>query len=95
MMWHVEGFDARDDAGWVEAFLRDRFLPYFRAQGFEVRVFATAMSLGPRQFWLATAIASFADIDGWAERAGPEGAALIGDLLARVERMEGGVVREI
>lgn len=94
-MWHVEGFDARDDAAEVEALLRDRFLPYFRAQGFTVRVFVTQVSLGPRQFWLATEVASFADIDGWAARAGEEGAVLIGELLAKVDRIQGGVVREL
>jgi hypothetical protein len=94
-MWHVEGFDAKGDAGEVAAFLSERFLPYFRARGFTVRAFATEASLGPRAFWLATEIASFADIDQWAERAGEEGGRLIGELLAKTGRMRGGVVREL
>jgi hypothetical protein len=94
-VWHVEGFDATGDAGELAAWLRDRFLPYFRLQGFTVRVFMTQASLGPRQFWLATEIAGFGDIDGWAARAGDEGAALIGELLVRATRMQGVVVTEI
>lgn len=94
-MWHVEGFDARGDAGEVEALLRDRFLPYFRRQGFTVHAYVTEVSLGPRQFWLATEIASFGDVDTWAARAGQGGGELIGELLALVHRMEGGIVREL
>jgi hypothetical protein len=94
-MWHVEGFDAKDDATELAAFLRDRFLPYFRERGFSVRAFATQASLGPRAFWLATEIAEFGDIDGWAARAGDEGGRLIGELLATADRIQGGVVQEL
>jgi hypothetical protein len=94
-MWHVEGFDAKEDATDLAAWLRDRFLPHFRAQGFTVRVFMTQASLGPRQFWLATEMAGFGDIDGWAARAGDEGAALITELLAKTTRMQGGIVTEL
>lgn len=94
-MWHIEGFDAIGDAGELAAWLRDRFLPYFRERGFTVRVFMTQASLGPRQFWLATAMDGFGDIDGWAARAGEEGAALISELLARTTRMQGGIVTEL
>lgn len=94
-MWHVEGFNSRGAPEAVEAFLRDRFLPYFRSRGFTVRAFATQASLGPRQFWLATELARFADIDGWAARAGEEGAALIAELLALVDRIEAGIVEEL
>jgi hypothetical protein len=94
-MWHVEGFDARDDPAELERFLADEFLPFFRTAGFEVRAFATRASLGPRQFWLATGMASFGSIDTWAKQAGPEGAQLIATLLSRVERMQAAVVEEI
>jgi hypothetical protein len=94
-MWHVEGFDARGDDAALAAFLRDRFLPYFRERGFTVRAFQTQASLGPRAFWLATEIAAFDDIDGWPARAGEEGARLIGELLALTDRMQGGVVQEL
>jgi hypothetical protein len=94
-MWHVEGFNARDNAADLETFLRDRFLPYFRARGFNVRCYATRVSLGPRDFWLATEIARFGDIDGWATRAGDEGGRLITQLLAMVTRIQGGVVEEL
>ena len=94
-MWHVEGFDASGDNAEVAAFLSERFLPYCRARGFTVRAFATEASLGPRAFWLATEIAGFGDIDQWAARAGDEGARLIGELLARADRLQGGVVREL
>lgn len=94
-MWHVEGFDPIGDAGELAAWLRDRFLPYFRAQGFTVRVFMTQASLGPRQFWLATEMTGFGDIDGWAARAGDDGAHLIAELLARATRMQGGIVTEL
>lgn len=94
-MWHIEGFDAKGNADELATWLRAEFLPYFRAQGFTVRLFMTAASLGPRQFWLATEMESFADIDGWAARAGERGAELIAYLLARVDRMQGGVVTEL
>ena len=94
-MFHVEGFDAKGDGGELAAWLRDRFLPAFRARGFTVRVFMTETSLGPRQFWLATEMAGVSDSDSWAERAGPEGAALIQELLERTERMQGGIVTEL
>ena len=94
-MWHVEGFDAKGDGAEVAAFLSEQFLPYFRAQGFTVRAFATEASLGPRAFWLATEVASFADIDQWAARAGEEGGRLIGELLAKTDGLQGGVVRDL
>jgi len=37
---------------------------------------------------LATMMAGFGDIEGWAERAGPDGAVLIQEMLARTERMQ-------
>jgi hypothetical protein len=92
-MWHVEGFDAKEDATDLAAWLRDHLLPHFRAQGFTVRVFMTQAALGPRPIWLATA--GFGDIDGWAARAGDEGAALITELLAQTTRMQGGIVTEL
>jgi|GEM_PF-5699439 len=82
-MWHVEGFEAKGDGGALAAWLRDRFLPAFRAKRFSVRVVMTQASLGPRQFWLATMMAGFGDIEGWAERAGPDGAVLIQEMLVR------------
>lgn len=94
-MWHVEGFDATGDAAELATWLRERFLPYFRGRGFTVRIFMTQASLGPRQFWLATEMAGFGDIDGWAARAGAEGAALISELLARTTRLQGGIVTEL
>jgi hypothetical protein len=94
-MWHVEGFDARDQPSELERFLIDVFLPYFRTRGFDVRAYATRGSLGPRQFWLATSMTSFASIDEWPEQAGPEGARLIADLLSRVERIQAAVVEEL
>lgn len=94
-MWHVEGFDAREDAASLERFLSERFLPYFRERGFSVRVFATRASLGPRQFWLATEMEQFGSIDRWAEQAGDEGGALIAELLGQVERIQAGVVEEL
>jgi hypothetical protein len=94
-MWHIEGFDARGDAAQLAGWLQTEFLPYFRAQGFSVRVFVTAASLGPRQFWLATEMDGFGDIDSWAARAGERGAELISSLLTRVDRMQGGVVTEL
>lgn len=94
-MWHVEGFDATGDAEALSAWLSDHFLPYFRSQGFTVRVFATQAGLGPRQFWLLTEIDGFGDIDDWQARAGEEGARLIRELLSRTTRLTAGVVGEI
>jgi hypothetical protein len=94
-MWHVEGFDARSDPAALETFLRERFLPYFRGQGFSVRAFATRASLGPRQFWLATEMGQFGDIEGWPAQAGEEGSRLIAELLATVERIQAGIVEEL
>lgn len=94
-MWHVETFDSRGEPGEMEALLRDRLLPHFRARGFNVRAFATQASLGQRQFCLATEIARFGDIDDWAARAGPEGAAIIADLLRLARGMSASVVAEL
>ena len=95
MMWHVEGFNAKENPVVVAGFLRDRFLPFFRERGFVVRAFATQAALGPREFWLATQIAGLGDIDGWAARAGDDGARLVGELRAMVEGIQGGVVDEL
>lgn len=94
-MWHVEAFDSRGASGEMEALLRDRLLPYFRGRGFNVRAFATQASLGPRQFWLATEIERFAEIDDWPARAGDEGAAIVADLLALAVGIRAGVIAEL
>jgi hypothetical protein len=94
-MWHVEAFDSRGAPGEMEALLRDRLLPYFRDRGFNVRAFATQASLGERQFWLATEIDGFADIDGWPSRAGEDGAAIIADLLRLAAGIRASVVAEL
>ena len=78
-MWHVETFDSRGAPGEMDALLEQRLLPWFRSRGFTVHAFVTQASLGERQYWLATEMGSFADIDGWAERGGTEGAAIIAD----------------
>ena len=95
MMWHVEGFNARENPADVAAFLQDHLLPFFRERGFTVRAFATQAALGPRAFWLATEIVGFSDIDGWAAHAGDEGAELISGLLSMVEAVQAGVVQEL
>jgi hypothetical protein len=94
-MWHVETFDSRGGPGEMEALLRHRLLPYFRGRGFNVRVFVTQASLGEQQFWLATEIDGFADIDGWPSRAGEEGAAIIADLLRLAVGIKASVVAEL
>ena len=94
-MWHVEAFDSRGAPGEMEALLRDRLLPYFRDRGFNVRAFATQASLGERQFWLATEIDGFADIDGWPARAGEDGAAIIVDLLRLATGIRASVIAEL
>jgi hypothetical protein len=94
-MWHVEAFNSRGAGGEMEALLRDRLLPYFRHRGFNVRAFATQASLGPRQFWLATELERFADIDDWPARGGDEGAAILADLLALAVGIEASVVAEL
>ncbi len=94
-MWHVEAFDSRGAPGEMEALLRDRLLPYFRDRGFNVRAFVTQASLGERQFWLATEIDGFADIDGWPARAGEDGAAIIADLLRLATGIRASVIAEL
>ena len=94
-MWHVETFDSRGEPGEMEALLRDRLLPYFRTRGFNVRAFATQASLGERQFWLATEIERFGDIDEWPARAGDEGNAIIADLLRLAGDIKASVVAEL
>ena len=94
-MWHIETFDSRGAPGEMEALLRDRLLPYFRERGFNVRAFATQASLGERQFWLATEIAGFADIDGWPARAGEEGASIIAALLRLAVGIKASVIAEL
>ncbi len=94
-MWHVEAFDSRGAPGEMESLLRDRLLAYFRDRGFNVRAFATQASLGERQFWLATEIDGFADIDGWPARAGEDGAAIIAELLRLAAGIRASVVDEL
>ena len=94
-MWHVETFDSRGVPGEMESLLRDRLLPYFRERGFTVRAFATQAALGDRQFWLATEVAGFADIDGWPARAGEEGAAIIADLLRLAVGIKASVIADL
>ena len=71
-MWHVETFDSRGAPGEMEALLEHRLLPWFRSRGFTVHAFITQASLGECQYWLATEMTSFADIDTWPERGGTE-----------------------
>jgi hypothetical protein len=94
-MWHVETFDSRGVPGEMEALLEQRLLPWFRSRGFTVHAFVTQASLGERQFWLATEMRSFADIDGWAERGGTEGAAIIADVLRLAVGIQASVIAEI
>ncbi len=94
-MWHVETFDSRGAPGEMEALLEQRLLPWFRSRGFTVHAFVTQASLGERQYWLATEMGSFADIDGWAERGGTEGAAIIADLLRLAVGIRASVIAEI
>src|SRR3954447_6460249 len=94
-MWHVETFDSRGAPGEMEALLEQRLLPWFRSRGFTVHAFATQASLGERQYWLTTEMANFADIDTWPERGGPEGAAIIADLLRLAVGIHASVIAEI
>ena len=94
-MWHVETFDSRGAPGEMETLLEQRLLPWFRSRGFVVHAFVTQASLGERQYWLATEMDSFADIDGWAERGGTEGAAIIADLLRLAVGIRASVIAEI
>ena len=94
-MWHVETFDSRGEPGEMEALLAERLLPWFRSRGFAVHAFVTQASLGERQFWLATEMESFANIDAWAERGGEEGAEIISDLLKLAVGIRASVIEEI
>jgi hypothetical protein len=94
-MWHVETFDSRGAPGEMEALLEQRLLPWFRSRGFTVHAFITQASLGERQYWLATEMASFADVDTWSERGGTEGAAIIADLLRLAVGIRASVIAEI
>jgi hypothetical protein len=94
-MWHVETFDSRGAPGEMDALLEQRLLPWFRSRGFTVHAFVTQASLGERQYWLATEMASFADIDTWPERGGTEGAAIIFDLLQLAVGIRACVISEI
>jgi hypothetical protein len=94
-MWHVETFDSRGAPGEMESLLEQRLLPWFRSRGFTVHAFTTQASLGERQYWLATEMASFADIDTWPARAGTEGAAIIADLLKLAVGIQASVIAEI
>src|SRR5262249_7403125 len=57
--------------------------------------FVTQASLGEHQYWLATEMAGFADIDTWPERGGTEGAAIIADLLQLAVGIRASVIAEI
>lgn len=94
-MWHVETFDSRGAPGEMDALLEQRLLPWFRSRGFTVHAFVTQASLGERQYWLATEMASFADLDTWPERGGTEGAAIIADLLQLAVGIRASVIEEI
>jgi hypothetical protein len=64
-MYHVEVIKAKGDQRELEDFLRLECLPYWRAQGFEVRVYSRQFSLGDGPTWLFTGMDRLSDFDRW------------------------------
>ena len=97
MMLHLECFNARGDAEELEAFLRDRALPYWRKRGFRVEAYVTQYGLGEAQFWLTTEMDQMGDLDHWTEMNSgePEGAKIMKHLIELLDYPRARVVKRI
>ncbi len=96
-MYHIEKlWPARSEVALVE-FLREKCLPYWRSQGFEVRVFSRVAGLGDAPVLLFTGLEQLADIDEWPERAAgtQEGAQLLSELDELVDHLQASVIKDI
>ncbi len=96
-MLHIEPLDPRGDAGELEAFLREKALPYWRKRDFQVKAYVTQYGLGDAQFWLITEMGKMGDLDGWADMNSgePEGAEIMAGLLGLIRDTRARVVSEV
>jgi hypothetical protein len=96
-MYHIEKLrPARSEAELVE-FLKEKCLPYWRSQGFEVKVFTRVAGLGDAPVLLLTGLERLADIDDWPARAAgtPEGAQLLAELDELVDHLQASVIQDV
>jgi hypothetical protein len=96
-MYHIEKlWPARSEAELVE-FLKEKCLPYWRSQGFEVKVFTRVAGLGDAPVLLLTGLERLADIDDWPARAAgtPEGAQLLAELDELVDHLQASVIQDV
>ena len=96
-MYHIEKlWPARSEAELL-VFLTEECLPYWRSQGFEVKVFSRVAGLGDAPVLLFTGMERLADIDDWPARAAgtPEGAELLAKLEELVDHLQASVVMDV
>ena len=96
-MVHVEKlWPARSEAELVE-FLKEKCLPYWRSQGFKVKVFSRVAGLGDAPVLLLTGLEGLADIDDWPERAAgtQEGTQILAELDELVDHLQASVFKDV
>jgi hypothetical protein len=96
-MYHVEVIKAKGDQAALERFLRDECLPYWRAKGFEVRVYSRQYSLGDGPTWLFTGMDRLSDFDRWPSMAtgDAEGRELMERLESMIGELHASVIRDV
>jgi len=96
-MYHIEKLWPAGSEAELLAFLKEKCLPYWRSQGFEVKVFSRVAGLGDAPVLLFTGMERLADIDDWPARAAGthEGAQLLAKLEELVDHLQASVVMNI
>lgn len=96
-MYHIETMTPKGNQAELEAFFRDRALPYWRSRGFEVKVYVTQNSLGRGPVWLFTGMDTFGDMDRWPmmTTGEPEGQRLMAQLIDMVTDLQASIVCDV
>jgi hypothetical protein len=96
-IYHVEVIKAKGDQAALERFLREECLPYWRAKGFEVKVFARQYSLGDGPTWLFTGMDRLSDFDRWPSMAtgDPKGRDLMSRLEGMIDELHASVIQDV
>ena len=96
-MYHVEVIKAKGEQAALDRFVRDECLPYWRAKGFEVRVFARQYSLGDGPTWLFTGMERLSDFDRWPSMAtgDAQGRALMSRLESMIDELHASVILDV
>lgn len=96
-MYHIEKLWPVKSEGELIEFLKTKCMPYWRNQGFEVKVFSRVAGLGEAPVLLLTVIDRLGDIDSWPERAAgsPEGVRLLAELDELVDHLQASVIQDV